>query len=187
MDLLDLFGINILSFDIPDFGTKENLPVRKRTNSFIEEKRGYKKEGKDRDLPPYCDTCPILKDIYKNLEKFIPRYITLINLYSMLLCQLSSCKVDNENIDKIKEEIKTRMINQRIEDLQNLNAVLEDTDIIQATSKDMSIFLSLVNNLFKQEIDRLKNDRDIYYYVKEKFEKDHERFYSAYLEELKQY
>jgi len=188
MDILNLLGLNITSLALdlaPDTITdpsKEYVP-RRRSSSFIEEKRGYKKEGKDKDLPPLYTTCEITKDIFSKLEKYKIKYENLLNIYSIVMCQLSTSSYDDED----KKEIKQKMIDQRIEDLQNMGAKLEDDFVVKASSTDMSIFLSLCNQLFENELNRLKEDRDIYYYTKDEICEKHKMFVEKYFEELKKY
>ena len=114
------------------------------------------------------------------------RYYTLINLYSIVLCQILSSSYDIEN-DENKIEVRQRMLNQRIFDLQSLGAEISDNNEVLAATKDMSIFMSLVLNLYNQEIERLNNDREIYYYVKEDFMKKHDEFITNYFNLLKSY
>lgn len=194
MDFLDLFGITIPILDTVDnvseltFSTGRKTSVKRRKSSFIEEKRGYRKSGDKNDQAPQFDTCTEAQNIIKKLGTNSSRYYTLINLYSIVLCQLVSLTTDFEDEDKTeKEKVQQMMIDQRIQDLQNLGAKLEDEYIIQAETKDMSLFLSLVNNLFLQELSRLKNDREIYYYVKEDIEKEHDNFIVNFFDKLKKY
>lgn len=193
MEFLDLLGFDFFGSsyinDINDF-----IPNKKRRSSsnaqrrpsFIEEKRGYKRSGEKNKLPPSFETCEEAKEIFKLLEPNIMRYYTLVNLYSIVLCQLSSSSYDIEN-DENKIEVQQRMLNQRIFDLQNLGAEISDNNIVSAATKDMSIFMSLVFNLYSQEIERLNNDREIYYYVKEDFIKKHDDFITNYFNKLKSY
>ena len=188
MDILNLLGFNItglvldLTPDTVSDPSKEYVP-RRRTSSFIEEKRGYKKEGKDKELPPLYTTCEITKDIFSMLEKYKLKYETLLNIYSIILCQLSTSSYEDED----KKEIKQKMIDNRIQDLQAIGAKLNDDFVIKANSTDMSIFLSLCNELFNNELNRLKEDRDIYYYIKDEILEKHKLFVEKYFEELKKY
>lgn len=184
---LDFFGsyyINDLN-DLP-IGRRRSSSNAQRRPSFIEEKRGYKRSGEKNKLPPSFESCEYAKEIFKLLESNLMRYYTLVNLYSIVLCQLSSSTYDIENNEN-KMEVQQRMINQRIFDLESLGAEISENTVVTACTKDMSIFMSLVLNLFTQEIERLNNDREIYYYVKENFIKKHDEFIANYFNKLKLY
>ena len=192
MDFLELLGFDFFGSNYMNDFT--DLPTRRRSSSassqrrpsFIEEKRGYKRTGEKNKLPPLFDTCQEAQDIFKLFEPHFMRYYTLINLYSIVLCQLSASSYDIEN-DENKIEVKQRMLNQRIYDLQNLGAEIKENDAVSASSKDMSIFMTLLLNLFEQEIERVNNDREIYYYVKEDFLTKHKEFIKNYFNKLKCY
>lgn len=192
MDFLELLGFDFFgSSYVTDIN---DIPMRRRRSSsnaqrrpsFIEEKRGYKRSGEKNKLPPSFETCEEAKEIFKLLEPHLMRYYTLINLYSIVLCQISSSSYDIEN-DENKIEVQQRMLNQRIFDLQSLGAEISSNNEVLATTKDMSIFMSLVLNLYNQEIERLNNDREIYYYVKEDFMKKHNEFVANHFNKLKSY
>ena len=193
MEFLDLLGFDFFGSSYID-NINDFIPNKRRRSSsnaqrrpsFIEEKRGYKRSGEKNKFPPSFETCEEAKEIFKLLEPYLIRYYTLLNLYSIVLCQLSTSSYDIEN-DEDKIEVQQRMINQRIFDLQNLGAEISDNNVISAYTKDMSIFTSLVLNLFSQEIERLNNDREIYYYVKEDFMKKHDEFIANYFNKLKSY
>lgn len=195
MDFLDLFGISVSALDtinniqdlIPSVPRRKDS-IKRRKSSFIEEKRGYRKSGDKNDQAPQFDICPEAQEIRKLLGTNASRYYNLINLYSIVLCQLLSSTTDFEDEDKHdKERIHQLMIDQRINDLQNLGAKFEDDNVVSAETKDMSLFLSLANNLFSQELTRLKNDREIYYYVKEDIQKEHDKFMINFFDQLKKY
>lgn len=195
MDFLDLLGISISALDTvntikdltPPLTGRKSI-ITRRKSSFIEEKRGYRKSGDKNDQAPQFDTCPEAQEIIKLLGTNSTRYYNLVNLYSIILCQLVSSTTDFEDEDKTeKERVQQIMIDQRIHDLQNLGAKLEDADVINAETKDMTLFLSLANNLFSQELTRLKNDREIYYYVKEDIQKEHDKFIQSLFDQLKKY
>lgn len=180
----DFFGNNYLN-DIPLGKRKSSSSKPQRRHSFIEEKRGYKCTGEKNNYPPSFDCCNEAQEIFKLIDSHLIRYYTLINLYSIVLCQISSSSFESE--DESKNIVKQKMLNQRIYDLQTLGAEINEDKIVKASSNDMSIFLSLVYNLFSQEINRFNNDRDIYYYVKEDFIKKHDNFLENYLYKLKLY
>ena len=193
MEFLDLLGFDFFGSSYID-NINDFIPNKRRRSSsnaqrrpsFIEEKRGYKRSGEKNKLPPSFETCEEAKEIFKLLESHFMRYYTLINLYSIVLCQILSSSYDIEN-DENKIEVRQRMLNQRIFDLQSLGAEISDNNEVLAATKDMSIFMSLVLNLYNQEIERLNNDREIYYYVKEDFMKKHDEFITNYFNLLKSY
>jgi hypothetical protein len=192
MEFLELLGFDFFGSDyvncINDIALKKRRSSSnsQRRPSFIEEKRGYKLSGEKNKLPPSFESSEEAKEIFKLLEHHLMRYYTLVNLYSIVLCQILTSSYDIENKDD-KIEVQKRMINQRIYDLQTLGAEISDNNVVSAATKDMSIFMSLVLNLFSQEIERLNNDREIYYYVKEDFMKKHDEFIENYFNKLKSY
>jgi len=168
MDVFDILDL------ISGFGSRrrsDSCPKRRKSSlHYLEEKRGYNKEG---DHPPLFSMSEESKNIFNKLSKNKAKYQCLFDVYSIILGQYVSSTDDQED----KENVKETMFQQRIDDLlkyfENENLEIKD--------KDYKLFTTLCETLLKKELDKVQEDRELYYYVKETIQKDNEEFCKKYL------
>ena len=123
MDVFDILDL------ISGFGSRrrsDSCPKRRKSSlHYLEEKRGYNKEG---DHPPLFSMSEESKNIFNKLSKNKAKYQCLFDVYSIILGQYVSSTDDQED----KENVKETMFQQRIDDLwkyfENENLEIKDKD-----------------------------------------------------------
>jgi len=120
------------------------------SSMYTEEKRGNMMYEK---YPPCYNICGATRTIQDMLEKSLENnfmdYRKLLDIFSIVLCQEVH----------IKSKRKDEMLKQRIDDLLRMGGKMGEK--VNATTENMSIFLTLAKNLIQRQIKMLLEDNRI--------------------------
>jgi hypothetical protein len=165
MDVFDILDL------ISGFGSRkrsDSCPKRRKSSlHYLEEKRGYSKEG---EYPPLFSLSDECKHIFDKLVKYKTKYQPLLDVYAIVLGQF----VSHTDIQEDKDNIKEEMFTQRLEDLSKYCEV-------ECKERDMSCFILMCEHILKKEFDKMEEDRELYYYTKDCIKKENEEFCRKYL------
>ncbi len=169
MDVFDILDL------LSSFGSRRNsesCPKRRKSSlHYLEERRGYNKEG---DYPPLFSLSTESKNIFNKLSKNKSRYQVLFDTHAIILGQYVSHTDEQED----KDNVKQLMFEQRIEDLSKCSD-------IEFNEKDIVNFIKLADAILKKEMEKIEEDRELYYYVKNDIKKENLDFCNKYLYSLK--